>query len=182
MQIFIYDIPVQSQKIFKKTYQVIRPAGAYFSMPIAGRDESSGTITLSNGLLLKSRNLMDMLADCDEIVFVAATVADSAPLMERVAQDSLADAAMVDEELNEMVNNSISYIIKMLDADAIKKGKRMLKKRICPGFGDFELSYQKVIFDLLKLDKLDMSITPDYMLLPQKSVLTVTGVTNEYND
>ncbi|MGI6169040.1 MAG: hypothetical protein ACOYI4_04890 [Christensenellales bacterium] len=179
MQIFIYDIPVQSQKIFKKTFQVIRPAGAYFSLPIAGRDASSGTITLSNGLLLKSRNLMDMLSDCEEVVFIAATVADSTALMEKVAQTSLADTAMVDEELSEMVNNSVAYIIKMLNANAIKKGKRILKKRICPGFGDFDLSYQKMIFDLLKLDRLDMSITPDYMLLPQKSVLTVTGVTYE---
>ena len=173
MQIYIHDIPVE-KNIFEKTYQVIMPNGAYISLPIV--TNTGSLVMLGNGAVFESENLAHMLEGCGEMILLAATIPDADAMLEELSKENLALAAEVDEIFSEMVNEALGYIIKMINAASIKKGGAALQARICPGFGDFSIEYQKKIFDMLKLDALDMAINEDFMLTPNKSAITITGV------
>jgi cobalamin-dependent methionine synthase I len=57
-----------------------------------------------------------------------------------------------------------------------REGRKTTKHRYSPGYGDLSLRHQKIIFDLLDLQRLDLTITPDYILIPEKSVVAIAGI------
>jgi cobalamin-dependent methionine synthase I len=52
----------------------------------------------------------------------------------------------------------------------------LTKKRISCGYSDFSIKYQKKFYKILNLKKLGISITKDYMLVPEKSAIAVLGI------
>ncbi len=50
------------------------------------------------------------------------------------------------------------------------------RKRFSPGYGDFDLANQRIFYSLLELDKLDIQLTESCILIPEKSVIAMTGV------
>ncbi|MGI6174696.1 MAG: hypothetical protein ACOYJC_00765 [Christensenellales bacterium] len=173
MQTYIYDIPVPTD-VYRMTYQVFRPVGAYLSMPITRH--TPNTLTLRSGSVIESALLARQLAGCDEIVFIGVTVQGADALLQKWIKDSMAQTAELSGLFSNMVHEGITYIMGMLHGEALKNGRRMLKRHLSPGIDDFKLDEQKVIYDLLDLQKLDMHITPDHLLLPEKSAITVSGI------
>ena len=52
----------------------------------------------------------------------------------------------------------------------------MSKKRFSPGYGDFDLANQRIFYSLLHLEQFDIRLTESCMLVPEKSVIAMTGV------
>ena len=51
--------------------------------------------------------------------------------------------------------------------------------RYSPGYGDFPLSFQKEILDFLDAyRKIGLSVTPNYIMIPRKSITAVLGISN----
>jgi len=57
-----------------------------------------------------------------------------------------------------------------------KEGRLLTKHRYSPGYGDLPLEYQKDLFALLQLDKLGVAITERCLLVPEKSVIAISGI------
>ena len=54
-----------------------------------------------------------------------------------------------------------------------------LRPRFSPGYGDLDISHQRAMFDLLELEKrLGLSLTQTQMMLPEKSVTAIAGLSN----
>ena len=55
-----------------------------------------------------------------------------------------------------------------------------LRPRFSPGYGDLDISNQQAMFFLLELEKrLGLSLTPARMMLPEKSVTAIIGLSKE---
>lgn len=57
-----------------------------------------------------------------------------------------------------------------------KEGKKLTKHRYSPGYGDLPLLNQRLIYSLLNLERLELKLTDQCMLIPEKSVLAVAGI------
>jgi len=55
-------------------------------------------------------------------------------------------------------------------SDMAEKDGLFIGCRISPGYGTWQLTYQKKIFELLPADKIEVSLTPGLMMTPRKSV------------
>ena len=54
-----------------------------------------------------------------------------------------------------------------------------LRPRFSPGYGDLDISHQRAMFDLLELEKrLGLSLTQTHMMLPEKSVTAIAGLSD----
>ena len=54
-----------------------------------------------------------------------------------------------------------------------------LRPRFSPGYGDLDISHQRAMFDLLELEKrLGLSLTQTQMMLPEKSVTAIAGLSD----
>ena len=148
--------------------------GAYCILPI--REKRQSTVILSNNMQLNSSILAKMLSDCHQIVFIAVTAQGSQEYLDALSQKSVSQAMLASQSLDKAVNDSIAFLMGFLSSKYRKQADTLLKKRLGPGLGDFDLHYQKTIFDLLELDQLSMQINEGYMLTPVKSSITVTGI------
>ena len=63
------------------------------------------------------------------------------------------------------------------------KGEYNLKPRFSPGYGDFDVSYQKEIFKILEpFKKIGVALNESMLMSPSKSVTAIVGLTNEEAD
>jgi cobalamin-dependent methionine synthase I len=57
-----------------------------------------------------------------------------------------------------------------------REKKTLLPRRFSAGYADFDLSNQKIIYQLLALEKIGVRITNECILLPEKSVTAISGL------
>lgn len=141
-------------------------------------DRQENSVTIETGLSFQSKSLARFLGNCNEVVLLASTVGKE--VIERIIleidQGDAAYGAILDAVASETADAGLDWIMEFLNKILIREGKKITEHRFSPGYGDLNLSYQKAIFDLLDLGKLELALTEKQMLIPEKSVIAIAGV------
>ncbi len=152
-----------------------RVKGAYMTVKVS--EKNSEKIILENGMIFESGNLAEWMFDADELVLMAATAGKE--VIERRDKEINSGNAMlgvvIDAVASETADEGLNRLEDIINKMLVKQGK-ILTKRYSPGYGDLALSAQKDIYNLLKLDKIGITITESMMLEPEKSVTAIAGV------
>ncbi len=139
---------------------------------------SSESVTLENGAVLHSKSLSSLLAESDEVSLMAATA--GAEIVARILFEIQAGdpvlGVILDSIAAQTVDAGLNFLSQFTNKFLAREGKKLTKHRYSPGYGDLELTAQLIIFEMLNLDKLDLSLTEKYMLVPEKSVLAIAGI------
>jgi hypothetical protein len=85
-------------------------------------------------------------------------------------------AIVYDAYASEFVDGALDVIIAQKNAALKRTGQHLTKHRFSAGYGDLDIKYQKVFFDLLDMKTLDVELSDTYLLSPEKSVVAVAGV------
>ena len=131
------------------------------------------------GMTVNSKKLAEHLKGCSRVVLLAATLGAQADTlirrysvqdMEKAVIAQAVSAAMIeaycDETQNEIAQrNEFSGLYPTA--------------RFSPGYGDFDIVYQKEILNLLNCARIGLTLTSGYMLVPSKSVTALFGFTEE---
>lgn len=135
-------------------------------------------ILIETGLCFQSKSLARLLESSDELIIFAATVGKE--IVERInmeiEQGDAAYGTILDAIASETADACLDWIVNFFNKILYREGKRITKHRYSPGYGDLDLSYQKAIFDLLDLGKLEVRLTEKLMLTPEKSVIAIAGI------
>lgn len=135
-------------------------------------------IKLENDIFLTSKAFARYLKASDELVIMASTVGKE--IMEEISQslerEDAGRALVLDSVGSQMADATLDAVVEFLDKLLIKEGKKTAETRYSPGYGDFELQNQKILFEMLKLEKIGLYLTEKYMLVPEKSVIAVVGI------
>ncbi len=161
---------------FKDGILYCRPKGMAGRFKIISLQEDS--VTIETGLSFQSKSLARFLKDCNELALLASTVGRE--VVERIGfeleQGDAAYGVILDAIASETADAGLDWIMDFLNKILSREGKITTKNRYSPGYGDLDLSYQKAIFDLLDLSKLDLKLTEKQMLIPEKSVIAIAGI------
>ncbi len=134
--------------------------------------------TLAAGTLpLDGKEIADLLEGCDRILLFAATLsgqvdrlisrAEVTDLSQAFAIDALASAAI------EQVCNRAEEAFRTQLPDCY------MTWRFSPGYGDFPLAIQPQVLQILDATKhLGLTVTPESILIPRKSVTAVIGLSD----
>jgi hypothetical protein len=90
--------------------------------------------------------------------------------------ENLTRAVILDAVASEMTDSGLDWIMDYMNQVLMRKARRLTKARFSAGYGDFSLENQKVIHELLRLDKIGVFITDSCILMPEKSVTAVAGI------
>ncbi|MCM8819837.1 MAG: hypothetical protein NC925_03470 [Candidatus Omnitrophica bacterium] len=173
-------------KISKKQKQIIenykseallllKLQGVALHLPIIKRIED--TVFLSDKISFKSKLLSNLVKNCSEILFMGVTSGKKiVNAIYNYEKKDLLRSAVYDAVASEYTDACFDWIYNYYKQELLRENKTLLSKRISCGFSDFSIQYQKVIFEILQLDKLGITITDTYMLLPEKSATAVTGI------
>ena len=144
-------------------------------------------VTLDCGVRFTSRLLAKHLADCEELLLLGATLGmrvDAA--IRRLTLLSVTEGAAAQAVGAALIESYLdgvqSKIQSELDAEASAKEQTPLqqKTRFSPGYGDWALEEQKLLFPLLDCAKsIGLTLTDGCMMVPTKSVTAVIGLTHK---
>jgi hypothetical protein len=135
-------------------------------------------ITLAEGATFSSKKLSSLLKDCPEAVLMGATAGSAImdSIREKTNSDDLTAAVIYDATASEMVDAALDWIMDYLNNQLRREGKRMLPRRFSAGYADFKLENQKIIYEKLQMDKIGVEINSGFILLPEKSVTAISGI------
>jgi len=136
-----------------------------------------GVEVVGTGVILKGSSITEHLKDCDSCTVFSATLGFSADRQLTTLQHSdLSKALELDAYLNQQIESVCDEFENNINKQA-RQNNQFTAYRFSPGYGDFSLEYQK---DFLMLSKnRDIKCTPDYLLLPTKSVTAIIGISQK---
>ena len=133
-------------------------------------------------LPLRGNDIKKHLKDCPFAVLSAGTMGvqfdylmnrlQSTDMTEAVITDALGSVA-VEQLCNHMVESEVLPALKQRFGNGVK----LTKLHYSPGYGDYDLSENKTVINLLQADKrIGLTVLASNMLTPVKSVTRVTGI------
>ena len=119
-----------------------------------------------------SHSLYKNLSRCDEAFIFAVTLGYGADrLLGRLSAVSAAEYFITDALASAFAEAASEYTDKEI------KGALKCRPRFSPGYGDFPLEFNRRIAILLDISKkIGVTITPNNLLIPQKSMLGLIGI------
>ncbi len=158
---------LESVAVKKSIYRIFR---------IDHEDESNFSI---GKIHIYSKNLGKNLKGCDQIVLLGATLGTKVDLlMNRYALTDMAQAVV-------MQSCAAAFLEEYCDAcqdniaSQLQKEHLYLRPRFSPGYGDFDISYQKPLMKILDCAKtIGLTMTDSFMMSPTKSVTAVIGISS----
>ncbi len=150
--------------------------GSAILLNVARIEEDS--IVLSGGDMFVSSQLARMASGCSSLLLMGATAGSR--IMEEIRRDTsighITRGVVLDAAASEMTDGALDWIMGYVNQDLRRRAKRLTRRRYSAGYGDFALENQRVIYELLRLGEIGVSITGEYLLIPEKSVTAIAGV------
>ena len=147
-----------------------RPRACWRIFPWEGDGPLRGTFFRPAG-----EDIRRFLAGCGQVILLAATLGTEAEtLLLRAQRRRIADAALLDALASAAVENVCDNLCADL---AARLFPLRLTPRFSPGYGDFPLSQQRELCAVLDVSRLlGVTLTPGGLMVPQKSVTALAGV------
>lgn len=125
----------------------------------------------------RGEDIRALLRDCDRVILFAATLgAEADALLRRAQQRSMREAVLLDAAGSAAIENVCDNLCADL---AAALAPRFLTDRFSPGYGDLPLEDQRALFRALDVTRrIGVSLTESLLMLPQKSVTALLGVSD----
>lgn len=137
--------------------------------------ESDG-MTLTTGDKLKGAILPNVFEGCSELVCFVITLRNSIHL----ENEDMTEQFFLDAWQSALVESGFKLFYEELGKSLSKEGQ-YLTASWCPGYKDFPIENQGIIFNLLKPEDIGVKLNESYMMKPIKSISGIIGVTKERN-
>ncbi len=164
------------EKYIQEALTFIELKGSAIRIPINKINKSK--TTLQKGIIFKSKDLVKLFANSKEILIMGATAGNNImkAIKDNSRQKDLTRAVIFDAVASEIVDDVLPWIINYYNRELARENKHLTKRRFSAGYGDFALENQKTIYNTLKMKQLGVTLTKNYILIPEKSVTAVAGI------
>lgn len=134
-------------------------------------------IYISGDTYFESNLLVSLLKECQSMLCMGVTAGSRIiEAIEALRDYDLTKGVVFDAVASEMTDAGFDWIQRYVRQELLRENKQLTAKRISCGYGDFELSNQLKLYNLLELSKFGVSITQNFMLVPEKTATAVVGV------
>ncbi len=132
-------------------------------------------VLLDCGVKFTSRSLAQHLQGCEEVLLLAATLGSKVDIaIRRLALGSVAEGAAAQAVAATIIEGYCDEVQERAQEELCQR------PRFSPGYGDWNLAEQKLLFKVLQCEKnLGLTLTDGLMMAPAKSVTAVIGLAQE---
>ena len=133
-------------------------------------------VTLESGTRFNSRDLAAHLKGCEEALLLGATLGSRVDAaIRRLALSSVAEGAAAQAVAAALIESYCDEVQARFDTGGLAQ-----RPRFSPGYGDWDLAEQRLIFPVLNCAKLiGLTLTEGCMMAPSKSVTAVIGLSED---
>lgn len=156
---------------------LVEPHGWMRRMAVRAADDD-GAVWLGGEIRFRSLALARSLRSAAEAALIILTIGPALELRadELVRDEQLAEALLLDTAGRVALETAIKEVRQRLRDDAWGRGYR-LTPRMAPGFVDWPLDQQRVLFAAFGDTALAVQLTESCIMLPRKSISGVYGLT-----
>ncbi len=145
---------------------------------ISLQDVGTEVTILETGAEIRSAHLAGFLKGCKKALFIGATAGNV--IVDAIQRDveggDMTRGVVCDAVGSEMTDAALDWIMEFFNRALTRERARLTGGRFSAGYGDFLLENQRMIYDMLKLDRIGVTISENYILMPEKSVTAVAGI------
>lgn len=157
-----------------QAYSLIKGAACYRTFKVEEITDQRVIITDSDSLF-NGENMLRLLKKCDYATLLVCTIGKGiVEKIEEVTGTSLADAFYLERVAAWMADYMAEQVGSIIEAEIRKNGYEPTF-RYAAGYGDWGLEAQKEIMRLTEADKIGVSITESFIMVPRFSVSAVIG-------
>ena len=166
--------------LIKETINTARPRFIYNIFTL----EKNGGILLKNTeLVLKGKDIAKHLEKSEKCAVLCATLGSEIEMrINYYSKTELLKSVILDacaSTLIEALCDDAEALIKM----AAEENGFFITGRYSPGYGDFDISVQKDLLNIIEAPKrLGVTVTDSFIMLPRKSVSAVIGFQSEKSE
>jgi len=160
-----------------RSYGLFKPKGIFSPVKIKQISFSDGRVDLKNGFSLNfSNSIINLLKGTSYLALGVVTIGSSLEnkVSEFFAQGEYPRAVALDA-VGTVAVESLSRYIRNLVCQEAKKQYFKTTRYFSPGYGDWDISQQKNIFEIIPADKIGVKLTESYMIVPKKSLSWTMG-------
>ena len=139
-------------------------------------EQDQGCVVLDNGTVFHSNALARYIGNAEELFLFGATLGSRIDVaLRRMAVTSVAEAGAGQAVAAALIETYCDDCCNLLQAQ-LPEGKK-LKWRFSPGYGDWPLEEQKILFTVLDCaHTIGLTLTESCMMAPVKSVTAVMAI------
>ncbi len=144
---------------------------------VPARVSAGGTLYIDE-TPVESKQLAKLLANSAEAYLMCASIPrrEVERINEAISKGEGLKALVYDAYASEFVDGALDVIIARKNAALKRTGRHLTRHRFSAGYGDLDIKYQKVFYDMLDMGTLDVQLNEQFLLSPEKSVIAVAGV------
>ena len=160
----------------KEAFEHIHLKGCALRLSI--KNVENGRINLATGINFKSQYLVTFLSGSSEVLIMGATAGKE--IMNKIKSFSqnndLARSVVYDATASEIVDAALTWMMNFFKHELIRLSLNLDQRRFSAGYGDFALENQRAICDVLNMKKIGVTLTKEFLMLPEKSVTAISGI------
>jgi hypothetical protein len=155
---------------------LVEPQARLLRVPVR-RVEPEGAVLLAEPIRFQSRALARLLRGATEVVLILLTLGPKleARAQELMGEEQFLEALLLDTAGWVAVDALAKALRGRLLAEARAQGLR-LTHRMAPGYADWRLEEQRLLFSAFEEDALPIQLTEACVMLPRKSISGVYGL------
>lgn len=133
---------------------------------------------LEGYIIFDSKVVSQLLRKCQKVALFVATIGDELEYVAcRLAEDGLLLQSAVLESIgSSAVEQSADFLHDRIRDTAELQGLVASKRRFSPGYCDWDVDQQAVLFDALDASSIGVELTDTHLMLPRKSISGVIGI------
>ena len=145
----------------------------YTTLPFVTTDSN---VTIGEHTIL-SKDLSKFLKRYQELVLFGVTIGPAIiAARDTLMQADPAAGVIYDAVGSEMVEEALNIYQAKLTTTLRREGKTLAQPRYSPGYGDCAIQAQDVFFKHLPMNELGVTLTPAYIMRPEKSITAFAGI------
>ena len=142
-----------------------------------------GSVTLGDSIVLESKVIARLLGQCKKVAIFILTIGNTLEeMVAYLAENGLVLQATVLDAIGSGAAEQVAVFVE----DMIRKLARVkglsISRRFSPGYCDWDVSQQEMIFSTLNGNLAGVSLTEEYLMLPRKSMSGIVGIGTHSSD
>lgn len=159
--------------------RTLRVTAAYRIMNIS--QINAPKVILEDGTILSGQRLSELLRNSRQALIMGATGGKKIMELINSLQDEgkMSEAVVIDAAASEITDSALDLVMSYVEQSLRPKGRFLTKMRFSPGYGDFDIKQQKDFYRLLEGRNLGIELNEACLLIPEKSVFAIAGISGE---
>jgi len=154
---------------------LINPSYSYAIKDIYLVQNSS--VTIEGLITFRSEVIAQLLKHCDEMaVFVATIGSRLEDMVHHLVENRLVLQARVLDAIGSRATKKVVHFVQDIIAEEASAQGLCTSRRFSPGYCDWEISQQELLFRSMNGDSAGIRLNNSYLMIPRKSISGIVGI------